>query len=351
MFKLSSLKRFLSILIATTALVAPTTAIAANGQVVRQDETPIGRELNLPVYEWSDSSVPTKDIIFAIHGATLYARRFEWVAQHLAHEGYPVYALDLRGFGSWRTEGEKFADGDTLVHYGMSEADIVQVLQKIHSKNPDKRIICMGESLGANLAVWVGSNHSDLANGLILVSPCIKPMFHFNPMAPIYLVHGLWNHEWHLPLGAQIKKYLSEDKNVTAEYLSDPMMYHELSAAEFYKSIKTNSLALAAKDKIPATMPVLVIAGQIDRVYQPKAVKPFVAAMGSQRKTLAIIPNRGHLLIEHPAVSPTVLSIIDKWLEKGDTENVASEVKDATADNVEEPSQAVTTSVSGSRLQ
>ncbi|HEY9717864.1 MAG TPA: alpha/beta fold hydrolase [Trichormus sp.] len=327
-------KRFLTIFTAA-ALIAPILAPSAYADVVRYDDTQVGKKLNLPVYKWCDSSVPTKDIVFAIHGATLYARRFEWAAQHLAKEGYPVYALDLRGFGRWRTEGAKFAYGDTGVHYGMSEKDIVQVLQEIKANNPNKKIICMGESLGANLAIWVGSDHANLIDGMILVSPCIKPVLHFSPKSPLYMVHGLLNHDWHMPLGKPIKKYISDDKSVTAEYLSDPNMYYELSAAEFYKSIKTNTLTLADKEKIPAGMPVLVIAGQIDHVYQTAAVKPFVSEMGSEHKTVAVMPNRGHLLIEQPKVSPEVLSIIDHWLQTSETADVAQERTNEAATAVE----------------
>jgi alpha-beta hydrolase superfamily lysophospholipase len=337
--KLISSKSLLTTFIAAAALFAPILAPSASAEVVRADDTPIGKKLNLPVYMWNDSSVPTKDIVFAIHGATLYARRFEWAAQHLASQGYPVYALDLRGFGRWRTEGEKFIDGDTGVHYGMSENDIVHVLQEIKANNPNKKIICMGESLGANLAVWVGSEHPDLISGLILVSPCIKPVLHLSPQSPLYLVHGMLDHDWHLPLGKPIKKYISDDKTVTAEYLSDPNMYYDMSAAEFYKSIKTNTLTLADKDKIPARMPVLVIAGQIDHVYKTTAVKPFVSEMGSQHKTLAVIPNRGHLLLEHPKVSPEILSIIDNWLQTKEAVNVAQETANVTADAVKSTSQ------------
>ncbi|HEY9716714.1 MAG TPA: hypothetical protein V6C69_04565, partial [Trichormus sp.] len=69
--------------------------------------------------------------------------------------------------------------------------------------------------------------------------------------------------------------------------------------------------------------------------YKTAAVKPFVSEMGSQHKTVAVMPNRGHLLIEQPKVSPEVLSIIDHWLQTSETAYVAQERTSKAAAAVE----------------
>jgi alpha-beta hydrolase superfamily lysophospholipase len=305
---------FLSIL----ALAMSLSATAARADVVRSDITDIGQSLKLPVYKWSDESASAKGVIFAIHGATLYARRFQTAAEHFAQQGYPVYALDLRGFGSWRTNGTEYADGDELIHYQMSENDIVQVLTKLREANPDAKIYCLGESLGANLAVWVGSEHPALADGLVLVSPCVKNCVHIGPRLVVDLVLGFLNPNRNMSLSPYIKPYLCDDRLATAEYIDDPEIRHVLSPVELVKSFKTNTLAIAEMDKMPADLPVLVVAGKRDKIYSSRAIPRFVNGMGSKRKTVEIIPNHGHLLIESPRVRPGVLSIIDGWLSESD---------------------------------
>lgn len=291
---------------------------AATAAVVRQDDTEIGRDLKLPVYRWSDDAVATRGTIFAIHGATLYALRFDTTARHFAQLGYQVYALDLRGFGRWRTEGDKFSDGDDKIHYTMSEQDIVAVLTQLRKTYPKQKIFCLGESLGANLAVWVGSKHADLADGVIMVSPCIKNYLHPGPWLLADTIVGLWAPDRQVCLSGRIKRWLSDDQLVTKEYLSDPGIRHTFSATELVKSIKTNKLALLDVENIPPAMPVLVLAGKADKIYKASAIAPFVARLGSKRKSVEIVPRKGHLLLEHKRPAPQILSIIDDWLKTND---------------------------------
>lgn len=79
--------------------------------------------------------------------------------------------------------------------------------------------------------------------------------------------------------------------------------------------MKTNTLSLLTKQRIPADMPVLVVAGKIDKIYRASAIPAFVDGMGSRKRTVEIIPNRGHLLLESVYVKPEVVGIIDKWLQ------------------------------------
>jgi alpha-beta hydrolase superfamily lysophospholipase len=303
-------KRLLVLALGLAALGAP-----AKAEVVFQDSTAIGKELNLPVYKWSDSSVPQKGLIFAIHGATLYAKRFDTVARHFAENGYPVYAVDMRGFGRWRTEGNSFADGDTKIHYSRSENDIVSVLLKIREEQPNQKIYCLGESLGANVAIWVGAEYPELTDGLVLSSPCIKACVNYNARLAFDAARSVLKPERAVKLTPYIKYTLCDDQKTTDEYLQDPGICHSFSAVDVIKSMKTNTLSVLSKERIPADMPVLVVAGKIDKIYKASAIPAFVAEMGSRKRTVEIIPNRGHLLLESTYVKPEVVGIIDRWLQ------------------------------------
>ncbi|HEY9773561.1 MAG TPA: alpha/beta fold hydrolase [Planktothrix sp.] len=313
-FKSLSSKIFALMALAMMLLPSP-----ANAEPTRLDDTEIGTKLNLPVYKWQDKSVQQKGIIFAIHGATLYARRFEAAARHFASEGYTFYAVDLRGFGRWRTEGERFQGGDRKIHYTESEDDILAVLQQIRARNPQEKIYCMGESLGANLGVWVGSTHPDLVSGLILVSPCIRSTFHPSFRSYWFAFRGFLDPDEKQNLAANIRPFLCDDQSATDEYLNDPGINHVLSAKELVKSLKTNTIAIESKEKIPASMPVLIVAGEKDQIYKASAIPPFADEMGSKHKTIDIIPKRGHLLVEYDRVTPEVLGLIDKWLDSNDS--------------------------------
>lgn len=302
--------------LAVTAVLASFLfAHSVNAEPVQIPESPVGQELKLPVMEWKDDSVPTKAIIFGIHGATLYSGTFDHFARHLASEGYHVYALDMRGFGRWQKENDKFG-GDSAIHYTQSKEDMSEVLGMLRRIYPHDKIFCMGESLGSNMALWLVSNKPELADGAILSSPCIKKAMHPSPGLVVDVVKL-----WHDPykehdLDKYIAPYLSDDKTVTEHYMADPMINRRFSAADLIKSMRTNSDALKDAERIPADMPLLVVAGAKDQIYKADGIETFMKSTGSQKQTIYIAPEKGHLLLETTHTDPKIMSEIDDWLAK-----------------------------------
>jgi alpha-beta hydrolase superfamily lysophospholipase len=295
-------------------------SFAANTQIagaepVACQQTVEGKALNLPMCCWKEPGVETKAIIFAIHGVTFYSETFDEPAKHLASEGYPFYALDMRGFGRWQSESKKF-DGDAGIHYSQTQIDLENVLRKLRSEYPDKKVIVVGESIGANLALWLASKDPDLLDGVILSSPCIKPRFHPIPRILVDCVRGVLYPNARQTTAPYIKKYISEDKRVREAYFEDPQVVHYMSPVETYKSLKTNTLALLAIKDIPADMPILILAGRKDQVYNAHAIPQFAERLGSENKTVVIEKNKGHILLETKFIEPDVLVKIDDWLEK-----------------------------------
>ncbi len=278
-------------------------------------DAPIGRELNLPVCSWIDSSQPTKAIIVAIHGATLYSRTFDQTARHLAARGYPVYAADMRGFGRWQDESAKFF-GDSGIHYCQSKEDLLLILNRLRQEFPDRGIYCLGESIGANICFWLASSKPDFIDGMIVSSPCIKPICHPTPRLALDLTKGFFQPNKRVQLRPHLAPWLSDDVRVTEAYENDPEILHGLSAIELIKSMKTNRLALLEVKSIPAELPVLILAGKKDEVYSAKAIPVLAKEIGSQRQTIVIAPNKGHLLLETNYVEPDILGTIDDWLGK-----------------------------------
>ena len=290
-------------------------AQVVKAEVVQVQDSTVGQDLKLPVMEWKDDSAPIKAIIFGIHGATLYSATFDHLARHLASEGYPVYALDMRGFGRWQHENDKFG-GDSMIHYTQSKEDMAEVLGMLRRIYPHEKIYCMGESLGSNMALWLLSNKPELADGAILSSPCIKKVTHPSARFAVDVVK-LWKSPYKThDLEPYIAPYLSEDPTVTEHYLKDPMINRKLCAADLIKSMRTNSDALKGAEKIPSDMPLLVVAGAKDQIYHANGIEPFMKTTGSQKQTIFISPDKGHLLLETTHTDPKIMSEIDTWLSK-----------------------------------
>jgi acylglycerol lipase len=278
-------------------------------------ETNEGQSLNLPIYSWTDSATAPKAIIVAVHGVTLYSANFNETAKHLASDGYPVYAVDMRGFGRWQTESARFS-GDDQIHYQQSQQDLEALIKKLHDENPDKKIYLLGESIGANMGLWLASKEPNLIDGLILASPCIKACFHPMPRMVPDFFRGLMHPNSKHPTRPYIKPFISDDKRVTAEYFADPVIMHTMSPVEMFKSLKTNTRSLLSAKDIPTRFPILIVAGKRDRIYHADAIPEFLQQIGAENTTVVIEQKKGHILLETKYVEPTILSVIDSWLAK-----------------------------------
>ncbi|HEY9677743.1 MAG TPA: alpha/beta fold hydrolase [Drouetiella sp.] len=319
--------RKLSYLLATLA-AAVTPAVAAPTCNLDNE---VAQKLNLPIYEWSDPSAPSKGTVVAIHGLTFYAAAYDDFAKHLAEKGYKVYAADMRGFGRWKDEHEKFK-GDDKIHFTQSTDDVVAILKYLKGQNSSDKIICMGESLGANIALLVAAEHPELVDGAIVSAPCVKTCVHPSPRWAVDFWKGLIHPNKPFNLEPYIEPYLSSNKDLTKACMADQKIMRSMSVVELIKAMKTNKLAIDKIDSIPNSMPLLVMAGKKDQVVKASALPPLVSRLKIKDKTLNIVPNHGHLMIEHQSLDKDVAKVVDTWLDKHQppSQTVASSVTSAT---------------------
>lgn len=283
--------------------------------VERSDQSGLSEKLVLPVYEWRDPSIRQKASIVAVHGLTFYAGAFDDLATHLAEKGYTVYAADLRGFGRWKEESNKFG-GDGKIHYTQSQDDLLNVLKAVRQENPQDKVFCLGESFGANYAVWVASTNAQLVDGAILCSPCVKMYVHPRLRWSVDFVKGVFNPQGELNLEPYINPYLSHDRALTQACLQDPKICRSLSPVDLVKTDITNKRTLTRIRDIPAEMPILIIAGEKDRVFKARALPKFVPELGSKHVMIRVLKDKGHLLFEHQPVQPEIADLVDHWLQE-----------------------------------
>jgi alpha-beta hydrolase superfamily lysophospholipase len=313
-FRMSTMLSMPSLLLATLFAQAAYSAPVcdANGE--------LRNRFNLPVYEWSDPDVLPKATIVAVHGLTFYAAAYDDLASELAEKGYRFIAIDMRGFGRWQNENDKFG-GDNLIHFTQTYDDVLKLITTLKQEQPELKLFAMGESLGANVALDLVSRNPDLCDGVILGSPCYKAKIHPKPRWAIDMVKGLQNPNRKLNLTPYITPYLSHSKELTTACLKDKRICRNLSPVELVKAQRTISWALLHVDKLPEEFPVLVVAGELDAVYNTKSLPGLFKTFGTKRIDVNIFPDRGHLLLEHQSVMPEISSIFDRWL----TEQTATE--------------------------
>lgn len=302
------------LLVAAAVLVSFSVPLAANAAAEYQSETEIGKKLNLPIVKWEDPTRTANAIIVAVHGITLYSETLDRPARHMAEEGYPVYALDLRGFGKWVNNPEKYG-GDSEISFSHSKADLIRTLTQLRSSHPNTPIFMVGESFGANMGISLASSDPHLIDGVIGTAPCYKAWLHPSFRWIPDTVKGVLKPSRQMELEPYVKSTLAADPEVTKAYLADPRIAHYLSPKRLIKTQLENRKGWKEVSKIPKTMPIMLIAGKEDLLYKAKSLQKKVKEFGSDNVSLHILPGQGHLLLEcQRELDPRVVTLLDNWL-------------------------------------
>lgn len=307
----------ISMLISWTAalVVCFGSSTSADAQPVSTADSDLGNKLNLPVHKWCDDEKDRKGVIIAVHGMTFYGQAFDHIARELSNDGFVVYAPDMRGFGRWKNESAKF-NGDERIHNSLSQQDLLKLVTAARQEYPDSKIFCMGESLGSSLAIWLASNHPESVDGVILSAPCFKQLLHPRPRWAVEIVKGLVSPNKPMTLVPYIKPNLSPDKNLTLRCLADKQLATSASAVELIKTHITNKQARKCISLIPEKFPVLIMAGEKDRIFKSKEIEKVASEFGSKKTSVHIFPGKGHLLLEGQAVEDDVKTLLKSWLQQ-----------------------------------
>ncbi|MBS1989986.1 MAG: alpha/beta fold hydrolase [Cyanobacteria bacterium SZAS LIN-3] len=305
---------------------APTQSAGAS-QFIAQSE--LGNTLKLPVHLWTPADLSEKDIekargiIVVLQALIFDGTAFDLLARHLTEKGYVVFSQDFRGYGQWLTDNNDFG-GDKQIHFGQSKDDLTKILSALREKHPGKKIYCIGESIGANMALWEASTEPKLMDGAIAVGLTNKRC-HFlpRPYWAVTIAKGLQHPKKPVNIKPYMKPVLTEDKELNLKIIDDKNTLTAISPTDLIKAKLTNQYSLDDVEKIPSTMPILVIAGAKDKVQRTSSLKAILKRMPSQQKELVILPEKGHLLIEHRDLDPEIAQLIDSWLEKRDSSSVA----------------------------
>jgi alpha-beta hydrolase superfamily lysophospholipase len=274
-----------------------------------QESGTLAQDLQIPISEWVDTSVPSRVVILALHGFMLHGGKFDKLAHHLASHGAIVVAPDLRGFGRFYFAADKWAGGSRM-NYKQSQLDALALLRKLRSKYPQLPIVCLGESMGANLSVSLAAEHAELVDGLILSSPCAmkrKTMLHLRIIRDAVL--GIL-----CPSQYQVDLIPYAQKFVSGETLADPLVRKKAGAWEILRTLRGLNSSLSKASRIKANVQVLVLRGSSDQLCKYDAVAHLANNIASPCKVLHCAADQGHLLLEDPMNVTESESLIDDWL-------------------------------------
>ncbi len=296
---------------AVFSLVSIFTCQPVKAEVVLENDPVIQGAPKIHFYRWQDNSKKPKGIAIALHGLIMHGRVFDRLAHELTDLGFVVIAPDLHGYGQYCQE----SDCQTKkVEYDQSYQEICQLTKAVKANYPDMPVFLIGESLGAGMAIHVAAEHKSLVDGLVLSSTAIKTRLNLNMRVvkdiTVFLVHP----KRPVDLAPYIKEFSSESSEIAEAALQDPLVRKKLPPSDIFRTAFLISKHKNWAREIPATMPVLIIQGDKDRMLRCNGVVTLISRLKSTDQTVRWFKGIGHILIETEHINPETLMTLRLWL-------------------------------------
>ncbi|MBZ0188106.1 MAG: alpha/beta fold hydrolase, partial [Candidatus Obscuribacterales bacterium] len=264
------------------------------------------RLAQIPCMSWIDKQPVA--VILAIHGFGLHKGTYDSFARELAEQGIAVYAIDIRGFGSWIGKGVNRIDFDS------SMQDIGLTLNQIKKLHPGLPIIVLGESMGGAVAMKAASVFPDQIDGLISSVPAGDRFDSADSQIGVVkhaFLHGM---DAPLDVGPSVVGAATKKAGLREAWLSDPLARTMVTPAELleFSNFMNKTFVYAPKIK---KMPVLFIQGSQDKLVRPAGTWKLFNRISSLNKQFVLSTTAEHLIFEGGQFSNEDLSFIANWID------------------------------------
>lgn len=290
-------------------------AALADPSANESDNYGIEHQLKFPVYIWRKADVQPKAIIIGCHGGCLHGRSYRFLGEELAKKDFVMASIDLRGFGKYCHEG--FGDKrDKKVHYKRSMVDFYLLMKELRSEYPGVPVYTLGESLGANVALYLANSRPDLVDGVVAVSPFGRPKYFFSPYHFVTGGQALFMPWTKINLNPYLSKRLTSDVEMALEECNDPLNRNYQSAVELTKGFGMLYRGRRLAKSIPSSKPILFLCDHKDQLCDEKGSRLLFNNIKSKNKTYIQIKDAGHLLVEKSRIHPDTISALNGWLDE-----------------------------------
>ncbi|MBC8000206.1 MAG: alpha/beta fold hydrolase [Leptolyngbya sp.] len=275
------------------------------------------RMRSLPLITWqpavnTGNGTAPKAVILCVHALGLESRAFGPFAKKMIAKNFAVYAMDVRGFGAWQAEY-----GSETVSFDRAIEDIAAILRVIKKRQPGLPVFLLGESMGGAMVLRAASEFGDEMAGVISSVPsaerqggvkmAVNVAFNFfkGPNKPI-------------DIGTGIAAQATSKVELRDAWKNDPRARGDLSPIEL---IKFDLFMKETRKRcaLIRTTPIMVVQGMADKLVRPEGTYEMYHNVNSPDKTMIIIGNAEHLILETPNQSKVLLDGLTAWLDNHQT--------------------------------
>jgi pimeloyl-ACP methyl ester carboxylesterase len=254
----------------------------AGAEPVRHELMTDGHKLAL----WEKRAAKPRGSILLVHGRTWSALpNFDLqvpgversVMDGLNTAEYTAYALDLRGYGDSSRDASGWLTPDRAA------TDVSVALEWIRKANPGQPPpTLVGYSRGASISTLVAARYPESLSMLVLYG------YPSAPRAPT-------------PAPASPLREPNTAKAAASDFITPGAASQAVIDAYVAHALKANPVRVDwrnedqfAFDPASIRAPTLLLYGARDPLYSPEAVSKLLSALGTQDRTLVLLPNSDH---------------------------------------------------------
>lgn len=267
-------------------------------------------QLDSSFVAWETPDTKPRAMLLSIHGFGLHKGAFDPFARRMVQLGVAVYALDVRGFGSWTEDGVKHRKVDfynTLIDVGTH----ISWLQRIH---PGVPIFLLGESMGGAVALQATAMFPDSVKGLIASVPGNE---YFGASQTSLDVARRFVRRPHKPidLSPEVVDRATDKGELKKSWKNDPaarLQLEPLEILEFHQFMKRSHQMAKRIDRTP----VLMLHGVQDKLSKPDGTIKLFKELQTKDKNLVMFGHSEHLILEDAQFDQHIIEVVSSWLDK-----------------------------------
>jgi alpha-beta hydrolase superfamily lysophospholipase len=278
-----------------------------------------------PSFDTSFASWPAKNgkptaAIVSIHGFGLHKESFAGFANQMAGRGISTYAIDVRGFGSWKdspSENKKLDFYQTMM-------DLRSSIYWVKTMNPKVPIFLLGESMGGAIALQAAALFPECVSGVIASVPGSE--YYGGKKAAMEVALRMVRPNSKFNVGEKLIEKATSDKRLRENWLKDPRAKLEMTPKQMaqFATFMNQSDDLAKQIE---TAPVLILQGGKDKLSKEDGTLRLYNALKTPNKKYVLIEHAEHLIFEKGQYDHRTAQIVESWIfeqaEKLKVEGVA----------------------------
>jgi acylglycerol lipase len=274
--------------------------------------TQLGWETSFVSWPVPEHQKPIAAIV-SVHGFGLHKGAFDAFARRMNKENVAVYAMDVRGFGSWVKGDSNPNAAKRRVDFYQTIIDVETALSWVRRIHPDIPIYLLGESMGGAVALQVTALFPDSVDGLISSVPGSD--YFKSTSTGMKVAMKMVRPGKPFDIGKTVIKQATGKSDLRDKWQDDPRARLDLTPKELlqFRAFMKKSLELAPK--ITKT-PVLMFHGVKDKLAKPDGTIKLFQEIGSKDKDLVMLGNSEHLIFEQAQFDEHTIDVLSSWIYK-----------------------------------